>query len=96
MQETINQTSIEGMTVKRYGRTSGYKTGVVISTNMSGTFNGNVCYGLVEVSSDSTPQPGNSGGPVYYGSNLYGIIKGYISSGVWYYSPSGAVRGFSL
>lgn len=50
----------------------------------------------IEVSSDSTPQPGDSGGPVYYGSNLYGIIKGYISSGVWYYSPSGAVTGFSL
>ena len=93
---SINKSSVEGMTVNRYGSTSGFKTGTVLATDMSVTYENVVCYGLVEVSADSTSQPGDSGGPVYYGSNLYGIVKGHSSTGVWYYSPSGAVSGFSL
>ena len=93
---SINKSSVEGMKVNRYGKTSGFKTGTVLATNISTTLDGVVCYGLVEVSADSTPQPGDSGGPVYYGSNFYGTVTGYNTSGVWFYSPSGAVPGFSL
>lgn len=93
---STNYSSVEGMSIQRYGCRTGYGTGTVSATNMSVTYGGHLIHGLVEVGTATSINSGDSGGSVYSGNKFYGVIKGHNGSNLFYYSPSGVVSGFSV
>lgn len=93
---STNYSSVEGMSIQRYGCRTGYGTGTVSATNMSVTYGGHLIHGLVEVGTTTSINSGDSGGSVYSGNKFYGVIKGHNGSNLFYYSPSGVVSGFSV
>lgn len=92
--KSINKLPVEGMTVKKYGAKTGITQGIVTAVDIAfEDEHGNVTYGLMEASFST--EKGDSGGPVYASSNMYGTVTGHIGSHS-YFSPSGAVSGFDI
>ena len=87
---TGTATAYVGQSVCRRGATTGVRCGVVTALNASVNYgNGAVVYGLIQT--NICAEPGDSGGPLYAGDKVIGILSGgsgnCTSGGTTYYQP---------
>jgi len=68
-----------GMTLCKYGPAGGYDCGTVDSKTVRPSYIPNASATYVRVGNCSVDMtlPGDSGGPVFYGTKAFGIISGY-------------------
>lgn len=87
---TGTATAYVGQSVCRRGATTGVRCGVVTGLNATVNYgDGSVVYGLIRT--NICAEPGDSGGPLYAGDKVIGILSGgsgnCASGGVTYYQP---------
>ena len=87
---TGTATAYVGQSVCRRGATTGVRCGVVTALNASVNYgNGAIVYGLIQT--NICAEPGDSGGPLYAGDKVIGILSGgsgnCTSGGTTYYQP---------
>ncbi|MFI9766158.1 S1 family peptidase [Streptomyces sp. NPDC052415] len=78
-----------GQSVCRRGATTGVRCGVVTALNVTVNYSGGVVYGLIRT--NICAEPGDSGGPLYAGDKVLGILSGgsgnCTTGGTTYYQP---------
>ncbi|MFI6335007.1 S1 family peptidase [Streptomyces sp. NPDC050535] len=87
---TGTATAYVGQSVCRRGATTGVRCGVVTALNATVNYaSGDVVYGLIRT--NICAEPGDSGGPLYAGDKVIGILSGgsgnCTSGGTTYYQP---------
>ncbi|WP_369243060.1 S1 family peptidase [Streptomyces sp. R21] len=87
---TGTATAYVGQSVCRRGATTGVRCGVVTALNVSVNYgSGAIVYGLIQT--NICAEPGDSGGPLYAGDKVIGILSGgsgnCTSGGTTYYQP---------
>ncbi|MGW7298021.1 S1 family peptidase [Streptomyces sp. NPDC054829] len=87
---TGTTTAYAGQSVCRRGATTGVRCGVVTGLNATVNYgDGSVVHGLIRT--NICAEPGDSGGPLYAGDKVIGILSGgsgnCTSGGVTYYQP---------
>jgi streptogrisin B len=87
---TGTATAYVGQTVCRRGATTGVRCGRVTALNATVNYGGgDVVYGLIQT--NICAEPGDSGGPLYAGDKVIGILSGgsgnCTSGGTTYYQP---------
>jgi streptogrisin B len=78
-----------GQSVCRRGATTGVRCGVVTGLNATVNYSGGTVYGLIRT--NICAEPGDSGGPLYAGDKVLGILSGgsgnCTTGGTTYYQP---------
>ncbi|NUR38944.1 MAG: trypsin-like serine protease, partial [Streptomyces sp.] len=87
---TGTATAYVGQSVCRRGATTGVRCGRVTGLNATVNYgSGEVVYGLIQT--NICAEPGDSGGPLYAGDKVIGILSGgsgnCTSGGTTYYQP---------
>ncbi|MEV7342208.1 S1 family peptidase [Streptomyces sp. NPDC093544] len=87
---TGTATAYVGQSVCRRGSTTGIRCGVVTALNVTVNYaGGDIVYGLIRT--NICAEPGDSGGPLYAGDKIIGILSGgsgnCTSGGTTYYQP---------
>ncbi|MGW3292240.1 S1 family peptidase [Streptomyces sp. NPDC001002] len=87
---TGTATAYPGQSVCRRGAATGVRCGVVAALNASVNYgNGDVVHGLIQT--NICAEPGDSGGPLYAGDKVIGILSGgsgnCTTGGTTYYQP---------
>ncbi|EXU65571.1 streptogrisin [Streptomyces sp. PRh5] len=87
---TGTATAHVGQQVCRRGATTGVRCGVVTALNATVNYGGgDIVYGLIQT--NICAEPGDSGGPLYAGDKIIGILSGgsgdCVSGGTTYYQP---------
>ncbi|MFE6487200.1 S1 family peptidase [Streptomyces sp. NPDC057757] len=87
---TGTATAYVGQSVCRRGSTTGVRCGVVTGLNATVNYaSGDIVYGLIRT--NVCAEPGDSGGPLYSGDKVIGILSGgsgnCTSGGTTYYQP---------